>query len=125
MERTASNHRIKFVKWACFFSRQKNFFTSYPISGRTWVRFLVNADKTEIFGIEVLNVFKAERKLLLKHHVEWTILAGRQKDAYYAMRPQNIGLLRKTSCAFMMLNFHATLASAWFQVTQRLGVAIV
>lgn len=122
MEETTRNHRIKFRKWACSFSEQKNFFISYPKSGRTWVRFLVNAYKTKLYKIEVRNVFEAERKLRLKHHVEWTHLAGHQKNAYYAMRPENLGLLRKTPCVFMMRNFHATLASAWFQVTQRLGV---
>jgi len=118
------NHEVTFCKRSCYFSRKKNFFISYPKSGRTWVRFLVDAYKAKLYQLNVPNVFKAERKLRLKHHVEWTHLAGHQKNAYYAMRPDNISLLEKTPCVFMLRNFHATLASAWFQVTQRLGVAL-
>jgi hypothetical protein len=81
----------------------------------------VNAYKAKLYRTDLPNVFEAERKLRLKHHVEWTHLAGHQKNAYYAMRPENVSLLVRTPCVFMLRNFHATLASAWFQVTQRLG----
>ncbi|NBB78366.1 MAG: hypothetical protein GVY36_02820 [Verrucomicrobia bacterium] len=124
MQKEISNHRVRFSKWTCHFSKHRHFFVSYPKSGRTWVRFLVNAYKAKLFKIDVANVFKVERKLRLKHHVEWTHLSGHQKNAYYAMRPNNISILTKTPCVFMLRNFHATLASAWFQVTQRLGVSL-
>ncbi|HSP43109.1 MAG TPA: sulfotransferase domain-containing protein [Luteolibacter sp.] len=115
---------VKFCKRACHLSRSKTFFVSYPKSGRTWVRFLVDDYKTRLYGLKVKNVFKAERRLRLRHHVEWTHLAGFQRNPYHAMTPDNLDLLRRTPCVFMTRNFHATLASAWFQVTQRLGVPL-
>ena len=124
MSRRYENHEVKFCKRSCYFSAKKNFFISYPKSGRTWARFMVDAYKAQLYGVEVRNVFKAERKLRLKHHVEWTHLAGHQRNPYCAMMPENISLLEQTSCVFMIRNIHATLASAWFQVTERLGVSL-
>lgn len=124
MQKRTKNHTVRFSKWSSHFSKRRNFFISYPKSGRTWVRFLVNAYKAKLFRVDVPNIFKVERKLRLQHHVEWTHLAGHQKNAYYAMRPDNVALLKKTPCVFMIRNFHATLASAWFQVTERLGVSL-
>lgn len=124
MKEKVNNHNIRFRKWICYFSKRKNFFISYPKSGRTWARFLVNSYKSKLYRTELENVFEVERELRLKHHVEWTHLGGHQKNAYYAMRPENVSLLGKTPCVFMLRNFHATLASAWFQVTQRLGVSL-
>lgn len=119
-----STQRVRFCKWSCSFSRNKNFFISYPKSGRTWARFLVDDYKTRLYNLSVKNVFKAERRLRLRHHVEWTHLAGFQQNPYYAMTPTNLELLRRTPCVFMTRNFHATLASAWFQVTERLGIPL-
>ena len=122
MKEHFKNYEIKFCKRSCYFSRKKNFFISYPKSGRTWARFLVDAYKAELYGLRIKNVFKAERRLRLKHHVEWTHLsAADMADPYYAMVPENLDLLERTPSVFMIRNFHATLASAWFQVTARLG----
>jgi hypothetical protein len=119
-----STQRVKFSKWSCAFSRRKNFFISYPKSGRTWVRFLVNDYKTRLYQLSIPNIFMAERRLRLKHHVQWTHLAGFQRNPYYAMTPTNLELLHRTPCVFMTRNFYATLASAWFQVTERLGIPL-
>ncbi len=124
MSRRYENHEVKFCKRSCYFSAKKNFFISYPKSGRTWARFMVDAYKAQLYGVEVRNVFKVERKLRLKHHVEWTHLAGHQRNHYCAMMPENLSLLEQTPCVFMIRNIHATLASAWFQVTERLGVSL-
>jgi hypothetical protein len=124
MSRRYEKHEVKFCKRSCYFSAKKNFFISYPKSGRTWVRFMVDAYKAQFYGVEVRNVFKVERKLRLKHHVEWTHLAGHQRNPYFAMIPQNLELLERTHCVFMIRNFHATLASAWYQVTERLGLSL-
>ena len=51
-------------------------FVSYPKSGRTWVRFMVDSYLADLHGIPVSNVFQVERRLDPRWRIEWTHLTG-------------------------------------------------
>jgi len=100
-------------------------FLSYPKSGRTWVRFMVNNYLCQINTLNCENVFEAEN--LLKntpHAIEWTHLSGAMilKRHYWSMGPVNIENVKNANWLLLSRNFQATLASAYFQARDRIKV---
>ncbi len=98
---------------------------SYPKSGRTWIRFMVNSYLTKTFDLSCPNVFDAEKQLINVHPIEWTHLTGAMiaKRPYWAIGQWNIDdATRQTPWLVITRNFQATLASAYFQARDRIKV---
>lgn len=96
-------------------------FLSYPKSGRTWVRFLVDAYLAD--GLQVSNVFEVERRLDRRWRIEWTHLTG----AMIALLPYDRvevdpAEIDGRDCVFLTRDPYATLASAYFQARDRVKV---
>lgn len=99
-------------------------FLSYPKSGRTWVRFLVDAYLADLHGLEVSNVFEVERKLDRRWRIEWTHLTGAMilELPYDRIGEVDLSRIDGRPCVFLSRNLHATLASAYFQARDRVEV---
>jgi len=98
---------------------------SYPKSGRTWIRFMVDSYLCKAFDLSCSNVFDAEKQLKQAHPVEWTHLTGAMiaKLPYWAMGPwQFDDATRQVPWLILTRNFQATLASAYFQARDRIKV---
>lgn len=68
-------------------------FLSYPKSGRTWVRFMVDDYLCRLLAVPVPNVFEIEKLLAgTDRHIEWTHLTGAMimRRAYYEMGPIDV-----------------------------------
>jgi hypothetical protein len=99
-------------------------FLSYPKSGRTWVRFLVDAYLADLHDIEVSNVFEVERRLDPRWRIEWTHLTGAmiQLLPYDRIGEMNFSTLYGRPCIHLSRDPYATLASAYFQARDRVKV---
>jgi hypothetical protein len=99
-------------------------FLSYPKSGRTWVRFLVDAYLADLHGIEVANVFEVERRLDPRWRIEWEHLTGAmiQLLPYDRVGEVDLPSLDGRTCVHLSRNPCATLASAYFQARDRVKV---
>lgn len=99
-------------------------FLSYPKSGRTWVRFLVDAYLADLHGIPVANVFAVERRLDRRWRIEWTHLTGAMIGLLPYDRVGEVDLSRLDGrpCLFLTRDPYATLASAYFQARDRVQV---
>ncbi len=98
---------------------------SYPKSGRTWIRFMVDSYLCKAFDLNCPNVFDAEKQLKQTHPVEWTHLTGAMigKLPYWAIGPwQFDDATRSVPWLVLTRNFQATLASAYFQARDRIKV---
>ncbi|HEX3128274.1 MAG TPA: sulfotransferase domain-containing protein [Thermoanaerobaculia bacterium] len=99
-------------------------FLSYPKSGRTWVRFLVDAYLADLHGIQVPNVFDAERRLDPRWRIEWEHLTGAmiQMLPYDRVGEIDLPSLDGRTCVWLSRDPYATLASAYFQARDRVKV---
>jgi hypothetical protein len=99
-------------------------FLSYPKSGRTWVRFLVDAYLADLHGIEVSNVFEVERRLDPRWRIEWEHLTGAmiQLLPYDRVGEVDLSALEGRTCVHLTRDPYATLASAFFQARDRVKV---
>ena len=99
-------------------------FLSYPKSGRTWVRFLVDAYLADLHGVEVANVFEVERRLDPRWRIEWEHLTGAMILLLPYDRVGEIDLSRLDgrTCVHLSRDPYATLASAYFQARDRVKV---
>lgn len=99
-------------------------FVSYPKSGRTWVRFLVDAYLADLHGIQVPNVFAVERRLDPRWRIEWEHLTGAMIRLLPFDRVGEIDLssLDGRTCVWLSRDPYATLASAYFQARDRVKV---
>lgn len=99
-------------------------FLSYPKSGRTWVRFLVDAYLADLHGIPVSNVFDAERRLDPRWRIEWEHLTGAmiRMLPYDRVGEVDLSSLDGRVCVHLSRNPCATLASAYFQARDRVKV---
>lgn len=99
-------------------------FVSYPKSGRTWVRFLVDAYLADLHGIQVSNVFEVERRLDPRWRIEWTHLTGAmiQMLPYDRVGEVDLSVLDGRVCVWLSRDPYATLASAYFQARDRVKV---
>lgn len=99
-------------------------FLSYPKSGRTWVRFLVDAYLADLHGLQVANVFEVERRLDRRWRIEWEHLTGAMIALLPWDRAGEVDFTRIDGrpCVFLSRNLHATLASAYFQARDRVKV---
>jgi hypothetical protein len=99
-------------------------FLSYPKSGRTWARFMLNSYLCRLFELDCANVFEAEDRLKQQLHVEWTHLTGAMvmRRHYWEMGPINLGNTSGGPWVLLTRNFRATLASAYFQARDRVRV---
>lgn len=99
-------------------------FVSYPKSGRTWVRFLVDAYLADLHGIQVSNVFEVERRLDSRWRIEWTHLTGAmiQLLPYDRIGEVDLSSLDGRTCVWLSRDPYATLASAYFQARDRVKV---
>ncbi len=98
---------------------------SYPKSGRTWLRFMVNSYLCRVCQLDCRNVFEAEKLLRDRHPIEWTHLTGAMiaRLPYWAMGPWKLdNTARRLPWVFLTRNFQATLASAYFQARDRIRV---
>lgn len=98
---------------------------SYPKSGRTWIRFMVDSYLCKAFNLPCSNVFDAEKQLKQTQPVEWTHLTGAMiaKLPYWAIGPwQFDDATRNVPWLVLTRNFQATLASAYFQARDRIKV---
>jgi hypothetical protein len=99
-------------------------FLSYPKSGRTWVRFLVDAYLADLHGIRVSNVFEVERRLDPRWRIEWEHLTGAmiQLLPYDRVGEVDRSHLDGRTCVYLSRDPYATLASAFFQARDRVKV---
>lgn len=97
---------------------------SYPKSGRTWVRFMVDSYLCRLHGLDCANVFDAENLLQNRLPIQWTHLSGAMvmRRAYWEMGPLNLNGAVNAAWALLIRNFRATLASAYFQARDRVKV---
>ena len=95
---------------------------SYPKSGRTWLRFMIDDYLCRVRGLDTGNVFEVESRP--DYPVQWTHLTAAMimKLPYHSMGCFDRRPLEGTTCILMVRNFYATLASAYHQATQRIGV---
>lgn len=101
-----------------------DFFLSYPKSGRTWIRFMLDAYMAEIFGISTRNVFEVEAKVAANFRLEWThfTAAMHMRLPYYQSGCFDPHQIDGKACLFLTRNFYSTLASAFYQARDRIGV---
>ncbi len=94
-------------------ARRKFFAVSYPKSGRTWLRFMVNDYLRRCFGIDVPQVFAVERKLRLRHRIVWTHMGGNFRRPYFGVMNFDTLMLKNVPYIFFKRNFYAILNSAY------------
>lgn len=99
-------------------------FVSYPKSGRTWVRFMVDSYLAELHGISVSNVFEVERRLDRRWQIEWTHLTAQMTYLVPFDQIDKLDLreLEGRPCVFLARDVHAALASAYYQASYRIHV---
>lgn len=99
-------------------------FLSYPKSGRTWVRFVVDAYLADLHEIPVSNVFEVERRLDRRWRIEWTHLTGAMIRLlpYDRVGELDLAQLDGRDCLFLTRDPYATLASAYFQARDRVKI---
>ena len=99
-------------------------FLSYPKSGRTWVRFMLDNYLCKLFGQTTENVFDAETTLNNHCHVEWTHLTAAMvlRRHYWQMGPVQVDAAAGLPWIVLTRNFHATLRSAYYQARDRVRV---
>jgi hypothetical protein len=99
-------------------------FLSYPKSGRTWVRFLVDAYLADLHGIQVSNVFEVEHQIDPRWRIEWSHLTGAmiQFLPYDRIGEVDLPSLDGRACVHLSRDPYATLASAYFQARDRVKV---
>ena len=98
-------------------------FLSYPKSGRTWVRFLVDAYLADLHGIPVSNVFEVERRLDRRWRIDWSHLTGAMIWLLpYDRIEVDLSEIDGRDCVFLTRDPYATLASAYFQARDRVKV---
>ncbi len=98
---------------------------SYPKSGRTWIRFMVDSYLCKTFKLSCPNVFDAEKQLKLVHPIEWTHISGAMiaQRPYWSIGPWDFDdTLKQAPWLVLTRNFQATLASAYFQARDRIKV---
>lgn len=100
-------------------------FLSYPKSGRTWLRFMIDSYLCQHHGYATPNVFEIETKLKgTTGHIEWTHLTGAMimQMPYWQMGRLELGQAKQLPWLLLVRNFHATLRSAYFQARDRVKV---
>ena len=97
---------------------------SYPKSGRTWMRFMVDSYLCRLFELDCRNVFEAEHLLRGRMPVEWTHLTGAMvmRRYYWEMGPLALNGAEGGLWVLLTRNFRATLASAYYQARDRVRV---
>jgi sulfotransferase family protein len=98
---------------------------SYPKSGRTWLRFMIDSYRCRVFDLACPNVFDAEEKLKQAHPIEWTHLTGAMIEQlpYWSMGPWRLREpVKRAPWLVLTRNFQATLASAYYQARDRIKV---
>jgi len=98
-------------------------FVSYPKSGRTWVRFLINDYLCRSQGVTLRNVFEAETQLQHVAHIEYSHLSSAMLSR---LNYWDVGRLHPTifdrPWLFLGRDFYQTMVSAYYQATRRIGV---
>lgn len=97
---------------------------SYPKSGRTWLRFMLNTYLCRVFGLETDNVFEAETKLAHRLKIENTHLLSAMifKKPFWETGPIKISGSAGFKSVWLTRNARDTLRSAYYQATQRIKV---
>lgn len=99
-------------------------FVSYPKSGRTWVRFMVNNYLAQVHNLPVNNVFDVEKLFEgSERHVFWTHFNGAMlfKQPYWQMG-FNYKQVLGHPCLMLVRNFYGTLASAYYHARYRKAI---
>lgn len=102
-----------------------HFMLSYPKSGRTWLRFMVDSYLCRVFDLDCPNVFEAEKQLQKVHPIEWTHLSGAMIEClpYWAMGGWRLSEpMQRIPWVILTRNFQATLTSAYYQARDRIKV---
>ncbi len=99
-------------------------FLSYPKSGRTWVRFMIDSYLCRMHRLNVDHVFEAEKHPDQPCRVEWTHLTAAMvmQRPYWQMGPWQVAEAARLPWMLLIRNFYATMASAYFQARDRIGV---
>jgi len=97
---------------------------SYPKSGRTWLRFMIDDYLVRLHNLRCENVFQAEDQLRQVCPVEWTHLTAAMvmRRPYWAMGPMSVRGAEAAPWLLLTRDFRATLASAYFQARDRIRV---
>lgn len=100
------------------------YFVSYPKSGRTWVRFMLNTYLCRLRGLDTANVFEVEETSAADYPCKWIHLSAVMlaKMPYYAMGRMDGKAMVGSTCVLLTRQFHATLASAYHQAVNRIEV---
>ena len=96
---------------------------SYPKSGRTWLRFLLNHYLCSVGDHAVRNVFEIEKKDPA-YPFEWTHLTGAMifQLPYWNMGQFDVRGLDRRRAVLLVRDPYATLASAYHQAVHRIKV---
>ncbi|MFG0251668.1 MAG: sulfotransferase domain-containing protein, partial [Phycisphaerales bacterium JB038] len=100
------------------------YFLSYPKSGRTWVRFMLDAYLCRTRGMACDNVFQVEKLLGDEYPVEWTHITAAmiQRLPYHRTGSFDRGHLRRSTVILLTRSVLPTLASAYHQAVYRIRV---
>lgn len=101
-------------------------FVSYPKSGRTWLRFMLDSYLSKLHGINVENVFQVEQLMPAAGGVEWTHLSSAMiyKLPYFQMGQLDLEKIKGQATVLLLRNVYATMASAYYHVHDRLQLFI-
>jgi hypothetical protein len=101
-------------------------FLSYPKSGRTWIRFMINSYLCKQHKLKLNNVFQAEKVLNPLYPINYSHLTSAMifKLPYYDMglSRMNLNKISGITTIFLTRNIYATMASAYFQAKDRAKV---
>ncbi|MFG0330291.1 MAG: hypothetical protein ACF8PN_10370 [Phycisphaerales bacterium] len=100
-------------------------FISYPKSGRTWLRFMINSAIARVERTRVSNVFEIESRVKGgPFEINWTHLTAAMvsRRPYYAIGGVDPRSINAHPCLFLTRNVYETLASAYFQAVKRIRV---
>ncbi len=97
---------------------------SYPKSGRTWLRFMIDDYLVRLHDLRCDHVFQAEEQLRQVCPIEWTHLTAAMvmRRPYWAMGPMSVRGAEAAPWLLLARDFRATLASAYFQARDRIRV---
>lgn len=98
-------------------------FLSYPKSGRTWARFMIDLYLVKRYGRQHPNVLDAERDPVIRRHHRIKFTHFMEHLCYYELGgfKHRRTLVPRSHAVLLTRNLYATLASAYNHVRHRVG----